>query len=221
MFFLIAHYYLVRRCLGLAAAPLDKNGWKILKIPLGASAIDMAQKAITRLNTVQVWRKVASPNAVRKDAPWRNLIPQHKDQLYSTVMQNGNRRSADCVFRDSYTLPVFYEMCQSLWLQKEGERRTDDIQYRDLFCITARHNMLLRDEDLRHFHFSDCFSTIVPPQKPGGQQIVGLTFKTNQGKTNKLHQNWYACTLRHEDVRRCSFSAFAFYMFQLWQVGRQ
>lgn len=180
----------------------------------------MARKALIRIHHLQTLRQEVKPPGPSDMPRFNFLVTDHVSKMYATGMQTGNRRSADCLYRDSYSIPMYFDMMQSLWKRPRQRPREYDLIYRDAFCISARHNMLLRDEDLRHLNFSDCFSTIVTQQqhRQGTQQVVALTFKINQGKVNKLNQNWYSCAVRHEDVRRCCFSAFAFYMFQLWQV---
>ncbi|KAK3815118.1 MAG: hypothetical protein J3Q66DRAFT_343861, partial [Benniella sp.] len=80
--------------------------------------------------------------------------------------------------------------------------------------------MLLRNEDLRHLNFSDCFATIISrKQHRGSQQAVALVFSRDKGKTLQQGEVAFACALRHETVTRCAFSAFAFYMFELFQKG--
>jgi hypothetical protein len=189
-------------------------------IPVGYETINQAYKALCRIHHLQFQRHEINNEGPSTMGGVRLLIQNRKSKLYALAMQNGSRRTADCAFRDSYSIPMFYEMMQSLWKRPRQYPREYDLIYRDAFCISCRHNCLMRDEDLRHIHFADSFCTIVTRDTAhiGTQQIVALTFKVNQGKINAFNQNWYACAIRHDDVRRCCFSAFAFYMFQLWQV---
>ncbi|KAF9079546.1 hypothetical protein BGX23_003775, partial [Mortierella sp. AD031] len=81
-------------------------------------------------------------------------------------------------------------MVTYLWEKKYQEIRSPDINYRDLFCMMSRYNMLLRDEDLRNLNLSDCFASIVTkPRIQGLQQLVMLTFKLNKGKINLNNEN--------------------------------
>ncbi|KAK3830324.1 MAG: hypothetical protein J3R72DRAFT_528027 [Linnemannia gamsii] len=133
-------------------------------------------------------------NKKRKDSEDENGIPQtleeaefgskyqdtlqrYRDGQVQQNLQSSRIRSADCAIRDSYSLTKFNDMVSSLWEKKSQEIRDPDLNYRELFCMASRHNMLLLDEDLRNLNL-------------------------------------------HEDVHRCSFSAFAFYMFQLWQFSK-
>ncbi|KAG2214027.1 hypothetical protein INT45_005412 [Circinella minor] len=89
---------------------------------------------------------------------------------------------------------------------------------REMFSISARHHMLLRDQDLRNLNFADCFCTIIPKkQHRGTQQVVGLVFCLDKGKTLKEGEVKFACAIRHENVFRCPVGAFAFLMFSLLQ----
>ncbi|KAG2217492.1 hypothetical protein INT45_012610 [Circinella minor] len=68
---------------------------------------------------------------------------------------------------------------------KEYERNLVYDQ-REMFSISARHHMLLRDQDPRNLNFADCFCTIIPKkQHRGTQQVVGLVFCLDKGKTLK------------------------------------
>ncbi|ORZ27813.1 hypothetical protein BCR41DRAFT_367380 [Lobosporangium transversale] len=206
----------------IEAAPVDKTGKKTVSVSLGTETIKMAKKALIRIHSLQ---------AERNDVSWdlspsqmkllQTILIQHIESLHTHVVRSGGRREAGCTLRDSYTPVQFHSILMGLWTKERHSpnmrAREYDTNYRDMFCLTARHNMLLRDEDLRNLNFADCFSTIITQRTEGGQQPIGLTFKINKGKTNKNNENWYACALRHEDVRRCVFSAFAFYMYQLWQ----
>ncbi|KAF9272210.1 hypothetical protein BGZ88_005082, partial [Linnemannia elongata] len=72
-------------------------------------------------------------------------------------------------------------MVSYLWEKNTQEIRDRDLNYRELFCMTSRHNMLLRDEDLRNLNLSDCFASVITkPRHPGTQQLVSLTFKLNK-----------------------------------------
>ena len=181
----------------------------------------MARKALIRIHSLQLQRKEVGLPGPSGMKIFNSAVNKYNNSLFVQGMQSGQRRTADCVLRDSYSISDFHDILMDLWTKEKQRPQEFDLNYRDMFSIAVRHNMLLRDEDLRHINFSDCFSTIVTQRFAGGQQAIGLTFKLNHGKTNKNNQNWYACALRHEDVRRCCFSAFAFYMFQMWQVCRQ
>ncbi|KAF9400592.1 hypothetical protein BGZ76_007684, partial [Entomortierella beljakovae] len=77
--------------------------------------------------------------------------------------------------------------------------------------------MLLRFQDLRNINFSDCFSLQIANQHHGTQPVSMFVFALAKGKSTQKKEFWYAGAIRHIDVRRCTFGAFAFYIFNLWQ----
>jgi hypothetical protein len=198
---------------------VDRNGCKVISVPLGKGSLQLAKKALRRLYDLQFKRNQLSCSPPTEGSKYRDIVQRYRDGQVQQNFQSTHIQSTDCAIRDSHNSSKFNDMVSYLWEKKFQEVRGPDLHYRELFCMTSRHNMLLRDEDLRNLNLSDCFASIVTkPRLPGVQQLVLLTFKLNRGKTNPGNQNWYGYCLRHEDVRRCSFSAFAFYMFQLWQV---
>lgn len=120
--------------------------------------------------------------------------------------------------RDYYSLNNLVTALTVLW-NGQGLRK-DGRSFMEMLCISATHNMLLQDEELHQINFSDCFAVVqTQNRQPGAQQCVALTFKLqNSNHTSGANQKLYVSALRHYDVARCTFSAFAFYMFQVWQV---
>ncbi|OAQ27479.1 hypothetical protein K457DRAFT_78028 [Linnemannia elongata AG-77] len=206
----------------LEAAEFDKSGCKVIDVPLGKGSIKLAKKVLIRLHGFQLKRGQVSGLSPTEGSKYQEAVQRYKESQAQQNLQSSHIRSADCAIRDSYNLKTFNDMVSYLWEKKTQEIRDPDLNYRELFCMTSWHNMLLRDEDLRNLNLSDCFASVITkPRHPGTQQLVSLTFKLNKGKTNIGNENWFTCCMRHEDIRRCSFSAFAFYMFQLWQVRFQ
>ncbi|KAG2190675.1 hypothetical protein INT47_011749, partial [Mucor saturninus] len=104
-------------------------------------------------------------------------------------------RAAHCVIRDSYKSGELIRILKSLWSSSA-------------------------DSDLRNLNFADCFYTIIPiKQHKGIQQALALVFSLDKGKTLKEGEVKFACAMRHENVFRCPFSAFAFFMFSVLQVN--
>ncbi|ORZ27810.1 hypothetical protein BCR41DRAFT_418814 [Lobosporangium transversale] len=172
-----------------------------------------AEEDSSAIHGASLVESMSSNCAERNDVSWdlspsqmkllQTILIQHIESLHTHVVRSGGRREAGCTLRDSYTPVQFHSILMGLWTKERHSpnmrAREYDTNYRDMFCLTARHNMLLRDEDLRNLNFADCFSTIITQRTEGGQQPIGLTFKINKGKTNKNNENWYACALRHED----------------------
>ncbi|CEP14725.1 hypothetical protein [Parasitella parasitica] len=60
--------------------------------------------------------------------------------------------------------------------------------------ISARHHMLLQDQDMRNLKFADCFATIIPRQQhQGREQAVGMVFCLDKGKNLKEGEVKFAC----------------------------
>ena len=158
----------------------------------------------------------------RRDVSWPSpkktkqlidLLKNHvPDLVYDQVNRSANR-AAHCVIRDSYKSGEFIRILKALW---DSSSRTS---LREMFSISSRHHMLLRDQDLRNLNFADCFCTIIPKkQHKGSQQAVALVFSLDKGKTLKEGETKFACAMRHENILRCPFSVFAFLMLSLLQV---
>jgi len=81
--------------------------------------------------------------------------------------------------------------------------------------------MLLRDEDIRNLAISDVFCTLRRHTVPGSTQALGLVFSLRKGKTNQTGENMYATAFRHKNFLRCTVAAFAFYMFERFQVRKR
>ncbi|KAG0010297.1 hypothetical protein BGZ82_003515, partial [Podila clonocystis] len=80
--------------------------------------------------------------------------------------------------------------------------------------MTARHHMVLRDEDIRNLKLSDTFCIQQKHNAHGSQLATGLVFAISRGKTNKHRVRLFATAFRHKDFLRCTVGAFAFYMFE-------
>jgi hypothetical protein len=90
---------------------------------------------------------------------------------------------------------------------------------RERFCMTARHHMVLRDEDIRNLKLSDTFCIQQRHNTHGSQLATGLVFAISRGKTNKHRVRLFATAFRHKDFLRCAVGAFAFYMFERFHVS--
>jgi hypothetical protein len=91
---------------------------------------------------------------------------------------------------------------------------------RDLFSLSSRHQMLLRDQDIRNLRFSDCFHSTIQQRLAGGkQQAVGVVFCLTEGKNVEPGELRYSCAIRHANPHRCAVSAFAFHLYSILQVS--
>lgn len=195
-------------------APTSKSGRaKKLQVPIGIESVNQYKKALMALHEFQVaTRGIAWPSPkVCKEL--KNVIKQYGANLIYDQVQTNADRAAHCIIRDSYKIGQFIKILLDLWCS------TDKFHLRERFSIAARHHMLLRDQDLRNLNYADCFSTIVSnTQHRGVQQATALLFCLDKGKTLKDGEVKFACAMRHYNLYRCPFSAFAFYMFSKLQV---
>lgn len=186
-----------------------------VEVTVGPDAVKMARSSLGRIHRLQMGRKEVSDLAPSDMKIFQTKIMQCQKALEERDdIQRGATRG-----RDNYTLDNMVTALNILW-DGPDPRMEYSQNFMEMFCISATHNMLLRDEELHHINFSDCFA-VVPTQnrQPGAQQRVALTFKLrNNDPTSDANQKLYVSALRHYDIGRCTFSAFAFYMFQIWQV---
>ena len=84
------------------------------------------------------------------------LIKKYEHDLVYDQVQTNADRAAHCVIRDSYKSGEFIRILKSL---RSSESETG---LREIFSISSRHHMLLRDQDLRNLNFADCFCTMIP-----------------------------------------------------------
>ncbi|KAK5808586.1 hypothetical protein F5H01DRAFT_352398 [Linnemannia elongata] len=182
-------------------------------VSVGPDALKLARSSLGRIHRLQMRRK-----EVGKFAP--SDMKVFHDKIEQCQKAQDEREGAHLVStrsRDYYSLDNMVTALTVLW-NGQGQRK-DGRSFIEMFCISATHNMLLRDEELHQINFSDCFAVVTTQNRqPGAQQCVALTFKLkNNDRTSDANQKLYVSTLRHYDVTRCTFSAFAFYMFQIWQ----
>lgn len=170
----------------------------------------------------------------RDDPLIRKAYREYKQSLVYDEEFKGSTRQGTCAVRDPYTERQFITMLAFTWRQQAPlplpdsarvKRRYDTTtrfpHIREHFCITARHHMVLRDEDLRNINLSDCFSVDRTRPVPGSNRALGLVFCFHRGKTNTDGKKVYAAAFRHKNFLRCPFGAFAFYMLERFQVSEK
>jgi hypothetical protein len=129
-------------------------------------------------------------------------------------------RGAYCPLRDGYSLDEFLKLMAMLWKGEYPNWNKRMTYIRDRAAINLRHQMLLRDEDLRHLDLADCFSErVVTPIYGTTKAINGLTFCLSRGKTLADFEKNYSLVLRHKEYLRCGVGAFAFYLFERFHVS--
>ena len=196
------------------AAPLSKDRKsKVLEVPLSTESVKQYRKALMFLHEFQYEQRSIKWPSPKNIKELLDLIKEYERNLVYDQVQTNIDRAAHCVIRDSYKSGQLIKILKSLWISnnKSGVR--------DLFSLSSRHHMLLRDQDLRNLNFVDCFCTIIPKkQHREMQQVMGLVFCLDKGKTLREGEVKFACAIHHENVFQCPIGAFAFLMFSLIQV---
>jgi hypothetical protein len=181
----------------------------VVEAPIGIEVIKQTKNAITYLGREQASRTF-KPNPAGLLPP--NLL---KDATlnHKRNVQLGSRsqdRGLGCPIRDSYSVREHRMALKATWMQPYS---VTSPYIREHFCLSIRHSMLLRDEDLRRLNLSDMFMEQLPKRPDETQGGSMLVFSMWAGKTNQNHRQEYGCAIRHSDVRRCSIGALAFYLF--------
>ncbi|KAG0376048.1 hypothetical protein BGX24_008355 [Mortierella sp. AD032] len=188
-----------------------------LEVTVGPDVVKMARSALGRIHRLQMRRKEVGQVGPSEMKIFQERIAQCAKAMAGRE-DGGYSKDGASRARDYYSLDNLVTALNALWDGPDARKDSGD-SFMDMFCIAATHNMLLRDEELHEINFSDCFA-VVPMQNrhAEAQQCVALTFKLKSvNPSSDAESKLYVSALRHYDVGRCSFSAFAFYMFQTWQ----
>ncbi|CEP11841.1 hypothetical protein [Parasitella parasitica] len=105
-----------------------------------------------------------------------DLIKKYGHDLVYDQVNTSGERGAHCVIRDSYKPAELVKILKTLWISKNKNF------LREVFSISSRHHMLLRDQDLKNLNFSDCFYTVISRvQHCGNQQAIALVLSLDKG----------------------------------------
>ncbi|OAD65350.1 hypothetical protein PHYBLDRAFT_153601 [Phycomyces blakesleeanus NRRL 1555(-)] len=177
-----------------------------VRTQIGLRTEDNKERQLTLLQS----REVGWPSS-KKTKEAIELLKYKHDLVYDKVQTNIDR-AAHYVIRDSYKSGKLIRVLKSLWTSDSKSGLCE------MFSISSCHHILLRDQDLRNLNFAYCFCTIIPKkQHKEMQQALALVFSLDKGKTLKEGKVKFACAICHENVFRCPFGAFAFFMFSLLQ----
>jgi hypothetical protein len=197
--------------------PIEYYYW----IPIGRQTVDAALKAL-----VHEWKSQRDDGRNYTDSPRQSKNIENKVKAYGRrlVMEKISPsldRGAFCPLRDGYTIQEFLALMSKLWKGDYPNAWHSRLTYiRDRAAINLRHQMLLRDEDLRHLDLADCFSECInTPLFGTTEPIHGLAFCLSRGKTQKEFQKNYSIVLRHKNFLRCGVGAFGFYLFERFHVS--
>ncbi|KAG0257208.1 hypothetical protein DFQ27_005255 [Actinomortierella ambigua] len=197
-----------------------------LDLPVGSDELNTALKALQYLAVRQRTRMVGFNEDMQ--IKWKDLIPHAIQEYERGIVMGGMWLDEDdlpvCPIRNTYSVVDHIRLLLDCWLERapDGDNNDDEDynettmtdRLREHLGIAVRHSMLLRDEDLRFLNQQNC--TILPVKKDSQQDqtINMLVFHLRRDKSSK---DKYGVAIRHNDVRRCSVGAFAFYLFGLWQ----
>ncbi|ORZ12519.1 hypothetical protein BCR41DRAFT_101219 [Lobosporangium transversale] len=127
------------------------------------------------------------------------MLKNYRFSLVYDQLQPDLTRRVDCPLRNAYSPKQFVQMLMTLWRDPIGlNRRSANI--RDHFSMAIHHQMMLRDEDIRHLRFSECFHKTLDGPQTAYRKISSLIFRIQQGEANKSGASWYSCAVRHVDV---------------------
>ncbi|CAO3565015.1 unnamed protein product [Mortierella alpina] len=208
------------------------NNRKEFDVPAAIWTVKSCRTALHYLWREQSSRTARYPNPAshpKDDLLLRDAIKNYEARLVLTNTTMGQVRTTSCAVRDPYTARQFLHMIAFTWRmipipQKPSKRKYETERFphiREHLNLLARHHMLLRDEDIRNLALSDVFSTLARHTAPGSREALGLIFSLRKGKTNQTGDNMYATAFRHKNYLRCTVAAFAFYMFERFQVEQE
>ncbi|KAF9418933.1 hypothetical protein BGZ76_004319, partial [Entomortierella beljakovae] len=160
------------------AAPTDKSGKKkVLEIPIGSESVKQHRKALMFLHAFQVEQRSVEWRSPKFCTALKDIIKSYERSLLYDHVQTSQDRGAHCVLGGSYSTGQLITVLKQYWMSGNG------LSIREMFCVSARHHMLLRAQDLSNLNFTDCFPTIISQkQHRGSQQVVALTFSSKIGK---------------------------------------
>ena len=201
----------------------DEDGGIRLNIPVGMPTARGALKAL-----VNLWEQQRAAGQNTNEHPGKSLIVKtvmdnYERRLVAAKVTASLDRAANCPLRDVYSVDKFVEMMAKLWRPVTDPRfrilQTTNISTR--MSLALRHQMCLRDQDIRDLDLSDCFSVSVRKSVFGHvKAIFGLVFSLKTGKTVTAGTTQFSVALRHKEYARCAVGAFAFHLFQRFHVRK-
>ncbi|KAF9099859.1 hypothetical protein BGX27_000510 [Mortierella sp. AM989] len=125
-----------------------------------------------------------------------------------------------CSQREGYDTECFYKLMAVLWKGEYPKWNKRMTFIRDRAAINLGHQMLLRDEEIRHLDLANCFSeSVTTPLYKTTRVIHGLSFRLCKNTPQENLDKDCSLIFRHNDHLRCGVGAFAFYLFERFQVG--
>ena len=176
---------------------------------------------------VSEWEKQRAQGFNKYEHPGRSLIvktimAQYERRLIQVKITASLDRAANCPLRDVYSVDKYVEMMAKLWrpVINKKYRALRDTHIATRMSIALRHQMVLRDQDVRDLDLADCFSVSVHKSVRGVlSPIFGLVFSYRTGKSVTGGTTQFAVALRHREYARCAVGAFAFHLFERFHVS--
>jgi len=204
----------------LKACALAKEKTRRFTVPIGFQSVDSFLKALILLWGFQIAAKVHNYPKPREAKLLMAAITLYNRKLVADRAVPDLDRGSYCALRDGYEVDQFIHMMLQLWRGDFPMWHKRKTYIRDRLSINWRHQMLLRDEDIRRLDLSDCFCEPIALQHLGTSvHIRGLVICLRGGKTRSDLNSQYSVALRHKNFARCPVGAFAFYMFERFEVS--
>ncbi|KAG0221734.1 hypothetical protein BGW41_006578 [Actinomortierella wolfii] len=205
--------------------PLDQNDEKthyLIKHPIGVSVVELVLSVLTALCRRQSEDNKLFPftEPPRKWLKIIQLVKDYSNKESSSGFHASDSREQHCALREFYEPEDLVAMADHLLTADEGGDLAKIKMLGRRFNILAAHNMILRDQDIRGMQFSEMFHKVASPKTVcSTTQCDLLVIRLTKGKTNQKGQSRYVAAARHRNVHRCTFGAFALYMFSMLHQG--
>ncbi|KAG0222287.1 hypothetical protein BGW41_006076 [Actinomortierella wolfii] len=209
----------------ITCTPLDQNDEKthyLVKHPVSVSVVEHVMSVLTALHRRQSEDNKLFP-FTEPPRKWPKIIQLEKG--YSKTESTSGFHASDsreqhCEQRKFYEPEDLVAMADHLLTADEGGDLAKIKMLGRRFNILAAHHMLLHDQDIRSMQFSEMFHKVAAPETAcSTTQCDLLVIRLTKGKTNQKGQNRYVAAARHRNVHRCTFGAFALYMFSMLHQG--
>jgi hypothetical protein len=203
---------------------VDEDGGMRLDLPIGMATVRGVVKALNSrwlTQRAEGWNLNEKPG---KSLIVKTIVDQYERRLVSEKVTSSLDRAANCPLRDAYSPEKFVEMMARLWrpIRNVNYKILRDTNISTRMSLALRHQMCLRDQDVRDLDLADCFSVRVRKAVRGViKPLFGLVFSLKTGKTVTAGTTQFAVALRHKEYVRCAVGAFAFHLFQRFHVSQR
>jgi len=179
---------------------------------------------------VNLWEQQRASGKNSFEHPGKSLVvksvmDRYERKLVAAKVTASLDRGANCPLRDVYSIQQFVEMMARLWrpVKEKGFKILESSNISTRMSLALRHQMCLRDQDIRDLDLADCFSVRVRARKGlrgVAKSVLGLVFSFKTGKSVTAGATQFSIALRHKEFARCAVGAFAFHLFQRFHVSQ-